>query len=167
MSSRVARAPPPDGYTLVGHARREPGNLRSFVRRGEGFRADIADGSTPERPTPILPAAPAPVLDNERLGEREPHSFGQDARKHVERPACRGLHNYRDWTRRISLRARNSRDGRQRSDTRCQMQKSRRGSFMSAPGDTKAIPIPVPLKGASISGYDTKRRLAAVEQYSR
>jgi hypothetical protein len=27
----------------VGHACREPGNLRSFVRRGEGFRADLAD----------------------------------------------------------------------------------------------------------------------------
>ena len=30
-------------YGHVGHARREPGNLRSFVRRGEGFRAGLAD----------------------------------------------------------------------------------------------------------------------------
>jgi hypothetical protein len=99
------------------------------------------------------------VLDNERLGEREPHSFGQDARQHVERPACRGRHNYRDWTRRIGLRARDSQDGRQRSDTRCQVQKSTAGKFHDVPpGCTKAIPIPVPLKGATISAYGTTRK---------
>jgi Tripartite tricarboxylate transporter family receptor len=136
MSSRVARAPP-DGYTLImgmwGTHVVNPAIYALSYDVVRDFEPILLIGSMPERQTPILPAAPAPVLDNERLGEREPHSFGQDARKHVERPACRGLHNYRDWTRRISLRARDSRDGRQRSDTRCQMQKSTAGKFHDVP----------------------------------
>jgi hypothetical protein len=38
------------------------------------------------------------------------------------------------------------------------MQKFSTGKFHGVrPGDTKAIPIPVPLKGATISGYGTQQ----------
>jgi hypothetical protein len=66
------------------------------------------------------------------------------------------------------LRARDSRDGRECGSTGCQVQKSTAGKFHGLrPGDTKAIPIPVPRKGAAISSYgtnethDSSRRISA------
>src|SRR5215471_21376174 len=55
------------------------------------------------------------VFDNDRLAERDPHALSHDAPNRICRPASGKRHDHRDRPRRIGLRPRDARHGRERS----------------------------------------------------
>jgi hypothetical protein len=100
-----------------------------------------------------------PILDDELLSEPLGQPLSHQARGKIAAAAGRKADDKTHRPRRIGLRSCHPQDCRQRGSARCQMQKSTAGKFHGvAPGDTKAIPIPVPLKGATISGYGTNAK---------
>jgi len=101
-------------------------------------------------------AGTRPVLDDEWLAKSFRKPLPDQAGRDVDRSAGGKSNDDAYWPRRIGLRARDPRHDRECGSARCQMQKLAAGKFHGAPpGDTKAILIPVALKGATISGYGT------------
>src|SRR5262245_64206030 len=72
---------------------------------------------------------PSYVLDDELLSERARHVLADDAGSKVGVPARGKRINDRDGTRRIGLRQRDPRHGRQRASARCEMEKISAGKF--------------------------------------
>jgi hypothetical protein len=94
------------------------------------------------------------VLDDERLAKSLREPLPDQAGRDVDRSSGGKSNDDVHWPRRIGLRAPDPRHDRECGSARCQMQELAAGKFHGAPpGDTDAIPIPVPLKGAAISFY--------------
>src|SRR5262249_47899432 len=79
-----------------------------------------------------------PVIDDELLTKPLRKPLTQQAGEDVLRATWRGADDVAHRTRRIGLRPRDPRQGRQRGRARCQMQKSSAGKFHVAP------PLPLP-----------------------
>jgi hypothetical protein len=74
-------------------------------------------------------ASAADVLDYELLSERARHVLSDNADDYVARPARGKWHDHGNGPRRIGLRPREARHGRQCRSARGQLQKSAAGKF--------------------------------------
>src|SRR5262249_4986409 len=73
------------------------------------------------------------ILDDHGLAEGYAHVLGKDARERIGGPARRIRHDDRDWPRRIGLRRRGARYGREHGSARGQMQKRSSGKYHNIP----------------------------------
>ena len=78
-----------------------------------------------------IAAGARPVLDDEWLAEPLRQPLADQARDDVGAAAGGKADDDAHRPRRIGLRPRDARDGRQRGSARCQMQKSTAGKFMA------------------------------------
>ena len=100
----------------------------------------------------MLPPAPGRFSTTNGWPRRSDSHCADQPRDDVGTPAGGKADDDAHRARRIGLRARDARDRRERGRARYQMQKSTTRKFHgAAPGSTKAIPIPTPLKGSTIS----------------
>src|SRR4051812_34124215 len=86
-------------------------------------------GRTYDRLVGDIAASTRPVLDDERLAEVIRQPLTNQAREELGRAAGRKADDDAHWPRRIGLRPRNLRHGRQRGSACGQMQKSSAGKF--------------------------------------
>src|SRR5262245_27546636 len=86
-------------------------------------------GSADDRLGAEIGASAGPVFDDEWLAEPLRQPLADHARNDVSRAARGKWHDQTHRPRRIGLRLRDARDGRQRGSARCQMQKISAGKF--------------------------------------
>ena len=129
------------------------------VRGGDLKQRVAVGGSARDRLQREIAAGARPVVDHHRLAEPLRHRLTDQPRDDVGRAAGGNEHHQGHRPRRIGLRPRDPRHGRQRGSTRCQMQKSAARKFHGGrPIAEKATLVPLPIASKRLAGRDHVRK---------